>query len=131
MPPPRLQRSGKLIRPIGAVAPARGLNVQIYGEIYEESCPVRVWRIARRQVLYLRVFFPRTCSLTSDPWGVGYPAAVNSVGACAGRFGAQLWDGRPENTCHPGFVETAINICFAERKMKELLLLYVYVYVCM
>ena len=56
------------------------------------------------------------CSLTSDPWGIGYPAAVNSVRACAGRLGAQIWDGRPENTCHPGFVEHCHQYLFCREK---------------
>eukprot|EP00904_Undaria_pinnatifida_P007871 jgi/Undpi1/4213/HiC_scaffold_16.g07579.m1 len=41
MPPPRLQRPASRIRPLSAVAPARGLDVKIYDEISEKSCPVK------------------------------------------------------------------------------------------
>ena len=60
--------------------------------------------------------------------GVGFPAAVNMVEACAG--GCVLRSETPREHIHAtqALSRTAINIFFAER---ELLLLYAYVYVCM
>ena len=82
MPPPRLQPPAQLIRPLGAVARARGLDVEIYDEISEKSCPVRrLVRSLHTGLMSSRYFFG-TCSLTSDTrGGVDYLAGVAIVKA--------------------------------------------------
>ena len=108
MPPLHLQRPASRIRPLSAVAPARGLDVEIYDEISEKSCPVSVLaHLLPTGPISVRDFFRHVFSDLRPMGEVCYPAGVAIVDACAGRcvLGSEENWNAPKNTCHPGFVE--------------------------
>ena len=93
VPPPHLQRPASRIRPLSAVAPARGLDVEIYDDISKKSCPVSV----------LTHFLTTGPSDLRPMRGVGCPAGVTIVDACAAGcvLGCERKPGRPEEHMPP------------------------------
>ena len=99
MPPPRLQRPASRIRTLSAVAPARGLDVEIYDEISEKSCPVSVLaHLLPTGPISSPDFFWYVFSDLRPIGGVGYPSVVAIVDACVGGFllGSERKLERPE-----------------------------------
>ena len=118
MPPPRLQWPASWIRPLSTVAPARGLDVEIYDEISEKACPVSVLAHLLPTGSIYSPFFSGTFSLTSDPRGgsATRPASPRWTPAREVAWSVLRENSNaPKNTYHPGFVETAIYQISAER----------------
>ena len=72
------------IRRLSTVAPARGLDVEIYDDISDKFCPVSVLaHLLPRAPIYSRLFSGTLCSDLRPMGGVVYPAGVAVVNACA------------------------------------------------
>ena len=105
---PRLQRPASRIRTLSTAAPARGLDVEIYDDICENSCPVSVLAHLLPTGPICSLDFSGTCSLTSDPWRGSATRPVSPLWTPAREAACsdlrENWNA-PKNTCHPGFVE--------------------------
>ena len=104
------------IRPLSAVGPARGLDVEIYDEMSKKSCPVSVLahflptgRISSRD--FSRYVF----SGLQPIGGVGYPAGVAIVDACAEGcvLGSERKLERPEEHMPPRLRRTLLSITYS------------------
>ena len=104
MPPPRLQWPASRIRPLSAVAPARGLDVEIYDEISEESCPLRVSAHSLPTGLKSsRVFFTYVFSDLRPMGGGRLPGRRRHCGGLRGRLCARICErtGTPRKRIPP------------------------------
>ena len=63
------------------------------------------WRICYRQGYFFAIIFLYVFPDLRPMGGVGYPAGVAIVDACAGGCVLGSEGNAPKNTCHPDFVE--------------------------